>query len=83
MNRVAALTAAAAALFLTGAPALADDAASEANVRCEGVNACKGQSECHTAGNACAGQNACKGQGMLEKTRAECEAASGKVVVEE
>ena len=69
MNRRAALAAAAAALFLTGAPALSAEDAAEALVRCEGVNSCKAKSDCHTANNACAGQNACKGQGMLELTR--------------
>lgn len=71
-----ALAAAAAALFTT-AP-LTAGAAEEAKVKCEGVNACKGQSACATAKNACAGQNACKGQGYLQLTQAECDAAKAK-----
>ena len=81
MERKLALAAAAAALFLTQAPAVADEA-SEAKIRCEGVNACKGASQCHTANNACAGLNECKGKGMLEMTRGECEAAEGRIVEE-
>jgi hypothetical protein len=71
-----ALAAAAAVLFAT-AP-LATNAADEAKVKCEGVNACKGRSACATATNACQGQNACKGQGYLQLTKAECEAAKAK-----
>ena len=72
-----ALAAAAAALFST-AP-LTASAADEAKVKCEGVNACKGQSACGTAKNGCAGQNACKGQGFLQLTQAECDAAKAKM----
>ena len=60
---------------LTAAPAQAQ----EAKVHCVGVNSCKGTSECKTASSACKGQNACKGQGFLSMTKAECEAAGGKV----
>jgi hypothetical protein len=48
-------------------------------MKCEGANACKGQSACKTAKNACAGQNACKGQGFVELTQTECDAAKGKM----
>lgn len=76
MNKTAALAAAAAALFLSGAPAFAEH--HEAKVKCEGVNACKGQGSCHTANNECGGKNACKGQGVVEMTQAECDAAKAK-----
>ncbi|MGH8175817.1 MAG: BufA2 family periplasmic bufferin-type metallophore [Steroidobacter sp.] len=69
--------AAAAAMLFTTAP-LTANAADEAKVKCEGVNACKGTSACGTAKNACAGQNACKGQGYLQLTQAECDAAKAK-----
>ena len=78
MNKTAALAAAAAALFLNGAPALADQPAGEAKVKCEGVNSCKGKSNCSTAHNECAGKNSCAGKGMLEMTQAECDAAKAK-----
>ncbi|HEU4431683.1 MAG TPA: hypothetical protein VFT98_23195 [Myxococcota bacterium] len=77
MNKTAALAAAAAALFLTSVP-LAASAADEAKVKCEGVNACKGQGACSGAGHDCAGKNACKGQGYVEMTQAECDAAKAK-----
>ncbi len=53
--------------------------AEEAKVRCDGVNACKGQSACQTARNACMGQNACKGQGYKMLTPAECEKAKAEM----
>ena len=53
--------------------------ADEAKMKCEGVNACKGQSACATAKNSCQGQNACKGQGYLQLSKAECDAAKAKM----
>jgi hypothetical protein len=70
--------AAAAAIVFTSAPLSAANAADEAKVKCEGVNACKGMSECKTAKNDCAGKNACKGQGYKAMTKAECDAAKAK-----
>ena len=75
MNKTAALAAAAAALFLANAPVAAFAEADEAKVKCEGVNACKGQGACGGAGHDCSGKNACKGQGFVEMTQAECDAA--------
>ncbi len=68
-----ALAATAAVMFATVSVNAA--AADEGKVKCEGVNACKGQAACKTARNACKGQNACKGAGFLELTKAECDAA--------
>ena len=45
----------AAAVMFSSAPLTAANAADEAKVKCEGVNACKSQSACGTASNACAG----------------------------
>jgi hypothetical protein len=73
-----ALATAAAVMFST-APLTAANAADEAKVKCEGVNACKGTSACATANSACAGKNACKGAGMLMLSKAECDAAKAKV----
>ena len=75
MKKTTALAAAAAALFLAGAPISALAGADEAKVKCEGVNACKGQGSCSTAHNECSGKNGCKGQGVVEMTQAECDAA--------
>ena len=47
------------------------------NVRCHGVNSCKGRGSCATANNQCAGQNNCKGKGVLEMSKAACESAGG------
>jgi hypothetical protein len=71
-----ALAAAAAVLFSAGTTTVS--AADEAKVKCEGVNACKGQSQCATASSSCAGQNSCKGKGYVEMTQAECDAAKAK-----
>jgi hypothetical protein len=47
-------------------------------IRCDGINACRGQSRCHTASNECAGENSCKGKGWLLVSAEECEARGGK-----
>jgi hypothetical protein len=72
-----ALATAAAMLFST-LPLQSVSAADAAKVKCEGVNACKGQSACATAKNACQGHNSCKGTGYLLLTQAECDAAKAK-----
>ena len=69
----------AAAVMFSSAPLTAANAADEAKVKCEGVNACKGTSACGTAANACAGKNACKGHGFVMMTKAECDAAKAKL----
>jgi uncharacterized membrane protein len=68
-------------LFISGGFVThADNKDSAAQVRCFGINSCKGQSFCATAKNACAGQNACKGQGWLRASRQECSAKGGRVL---
>ena len=71
------IAAMAAGLFSASAPLVASAADSD-KVHCQGVNACKGKSGCHTASNACAGQNGCKGKGWVEMTEKECKAKGGK-----
>ena len=74
-----ALAAAVAGMFaLATAPAFSASAADD-KVKCEGVNGCKGKSECKTATNECHGQNGCKGKGYLMLTQAECDAAKAKL----
>lgn len=68
----------AAAMVFSIAPLTATQAADTAKVKCEGVNSCKGTSQCKTATSGCAGKNSCKGQGFLEMTQAECDAAKAK-----
>jgi len=48
-----------------------------AKVKCEGVNACKGQGACGGAGHDCAGKNGCKGKGWVEMSAADCKAKGG------
>lgn len=76
------LATAAAALFSTASISAATDAATTAEVKCSGVNACKGQSECASASNACKGQNSCKGHGWMHMSKADCDAKGGKVMAE-
>jgi hypothetical protein len=72
-----ALATAAAVMFST-APVTGAHA-DEAKVKCEGVNACKGQGQCATAANSCSGKNACKGHGIVMMTKADCDAAKAKL----
>jgi hypothetical protein len=54
--------------------------ATEAMVKCQGVNACAGHGGCKSAQNACAGKNGCKGQGFVEMSQADCDSKGGKVM---
>lgn len=74
----AVLATAAASLFLSGAAATAAPSAEPAKVRCLGVNACQGKSECKTAA-AAKGQNACQGKGLLFLTEEQCRKRGGRV----
>jgi len=47
-------------------------------LKCFGVNGCKGQNDCMTAKNDCKGQGECKGQGFKLMTQAKCDEAGGK-----
>ena len=71
--------AAAAAVLFGAAPLAVVNAADAAKVKCEGVNACKGQSACKTATSSCQGQNSCKGKGFLTLTKSQCDAAMAKM----
>ena len=76
-KRSAILAAAAAAIFVTGGAtqAGATDHEGGDKVKCEGVNGCKGQSECATDHSSCNGHNDCAGKGWVELSAEECEAA--------
>ncbi len=76
----AAIATVAAGMILSGGQAMASEhEAAVAKVHCYGVNACKGETSCKTAGNACKGQNSCKGTGWLPMSQAECDAKGGTV----
>ena len=77
------LASTAAALFGTATvAAAAEGTASSAEVKCMGINACKGTSECATASNGCQGHDSCKGQGWVHASKEDCDAKGGKVVEE-
>jgi outer membrane biogenesis lipoprotein LolB len=86
-----ALVSAAATLLLAGCggdstktAAKAESAPAEtakvAEVKCSGINSCKGTGACASATHACAGQNSCKGQGWVKASKADCEAKGGKII---
>ena len=68
-----ALATAAAGMFAMTAAGPA--AAQAANVKCEGVNGCKGLGDCKGAKNACKGQATCKGLGFKEMSQPDCDKA--------
>jgi len=75
------IAAAAATLLASGAVrARAEEKAGGDNVKCVGINDCKGHGACAGAGNSCAGKNDCKGKGMLEVPKAECQKKGGKII---
>jgi uncharacterized membrane protein len=78
------LAATAAALFLAGATGVVASPASAAEkIKCDGVNSCKGHSDCKTSSSECAAKNECKGKGFVMLTPEECEAAKAKMRTEE
>ncbi len=85
-TRIAMLAASAGVLFVAGSVglALADShSGSEAKIKCEGVNECKGRSSCKTLFNSCAGHNECNGKGFVMLTPEECEAAKAEMGTED
>ena len=78
----ASLATAAAAMFIAGAAiTTVPSAAHASDVKCAGINSCKGTGACATATNACKGHNACKGQGWVKtKSASDCTEKGGTVV---
>ncbi len=78
------LATAAATLLLAGvsSTAVAGSHGKEkaAEIKCSGINSCKGSSACATATSACAGQNSCKGKGWVKASAEECETKGGTEV---
>ena len=80
------LASAAAALLLAGCSTSGDGANSAsmskkmADVKCGGINSCKGTSACATATSSCKGLNACKGQGWIKASASDCSEKGGKVL---
>lgn len=78
----ATLATAAAALFIAGtAVTTAPTPAKAAEVKCAGINSCKGHSACATATSSCKGLNECAGKGWLPTATAdECTEKGGTVI---
>ena len=75
------LATAVAALFAAGCTPASEEAKSAGKeVKCSGINACKGQGACAGAGHDCSGKNACKGQGITMTKAEDCTAKGGNVV---
>ena len=74
-NSSLAVAAAAAAMFALSPMSVS---ASE-EIKCMGVNACKGHSACKTADSACKGQNSCKGHGFVLVSEQACADLGGEV----
>jgi hypothetical protein len=75
-TKSAVLAAAAAALFTAGMTGAAGTAnAAHHEIHCEGVNSCKGQTDCGAGDHDCSGKNACKGKGWKSMSAEECETA--------
>jgi uncharacterized membrane protein len=72
------IASAVAILLVTGAVnARADQSAGSDQVKCVGVNSCKGHGSCKSVQNDCKGKNACKGQGFVEMSAQECKDKGG------
>ena len=77
-KKIAGAIATAAAIAFVTAP-IATTSYAAHQVKCYGVNACKGQSACKTATNTCKGKNSCKGQGFLMESAAQCKKMNGSL----
>jgi uncharacterized membrane protein len=79
-KKLASILATAAAVAFVSAPFTSTLAqANHHEVKCYGVNACKGQSHCKTAKNACKGKNSCKGQGFAMESTKKCKEMGGSM----
>ena len=70
-----AIATAAAGMFALAVPMSA--AVAGENVKCMGVNACKGHSSCKTADSSCKGHNSCKGKGFVSVSEEACTQLGG------
>jgi len=77
------IASAVAGLFaMAAAPAFAAEEKDTDQVKCCGINSCKGTGACGGADHSCAGKNACKGQGWTKMSRKDCKDKGGKVIVQ-
>ena len=71
------LSAAMAGLLLTAGCSMMGPKLAANEVKCNGVNSCKGQGLCGGKNNSCKGMNSCKGQGWLKLSQDDCKAKGG------
>ncbi len=71
---------AASAMAKDKAPPAKPEKAAAAQVKCGGVNDCKGKGACGNAKHDCAGYNECKGQGWSLLSDADCKTKKGTVI---
>jgi hypothetical protein len=76
----AAIAGAAALLVISAAGPLAP-AAANYDVKCFGLNSCKGHGQCKSLANSCKGQNSCKGKGFLMMDKATCLSKGGTLTL--
>ena len=61
-------------------------ASADEEVKCFGINSCKGESVCAVnkpdlgIEHSCAGENECSGKGWIKASRGDCESQSGEVL---
>lgn len=70
-----------AGLFVAGGAAAQDGGGTASNVKCLGINDCKGTSACGVpGGHSCHGANECKGKGWISVSEEECKKKGGTVL---
>jgi len=60
----------------------ADAKDTAAQIKCTGVNECKGKGACGGANHGCAGNNECKGKGWITLAEKDCKAKGGTVLAD-
>lgn len=78
-SKGAAIAIAAAGMFALAPTVIAGESEGAKDVKCYGVNSCKGKNDCKTADNSCKGQASCKGHGFLKMSKEACEKMDGKI----
>jgi uncharacterized membrane protein len=69
-----------ASLFAGGTAFAKHEGKSGGDVKCSGINDCKGKGACSSAEHSCAGKNDCKGKGWIKVSEKDCQARGGAVV---
>ncbi len=72
-----AIASTAAAIFATTPMMASAEKAKQPDIKCTGINGCKGQGACKSKNNACAAQNSCKEKGWIHGTEQQCKDMGG------